>query len=1190
MEPGKSTVGEKPTNVTESRGKLCSFEETLLRESYYLGEHKLDNVLKSLLNLNNCCVLEEDPKDPRRSHLINQENFTRMIQNQTNIVKRSFKLEKKARGFSYLEFSNRFNLRYGDLISGKYPMIFTDYRRLIHSLKLAWSLHLTLLMKGVSTQTRQRVRGGTFSRTRENCLTLIFVNIYSQLRSVGITDERDIIKCFKTSLCYDVSVAMKQSELPSGVRIQLLPHSLVSNIRRLSSDEQVNLYFSFLQSKSLCEAVPQSFIQETLEKHRKQLSSPHRGVSPETLALLREEGRQFGKIVKRYYNPHEGFFPTNKATFRFPRNIGGMKGDLAFHGRLTNNPRPSSQSRIEPLVVGLFGQPGQGKSLLIVNLINLFREKFPGLTGSELCYMRTSNVKHWDGYHGQPIVVLDDLGQSGSGLDIQEFQTLVSCNPYILPMAKLEEKGTYFRSEIIITTSNLPYGHQLADLFEGPTSIIEPRAFWRRFHYPILVEDGLTFRLKSPPVWVDQSNFVKAGRKTALSTKMQNLMKSNGGHLRSSFCAGKFLLNINPADRWTEVETKQCLSEIRSLFRERQRFHFNHSETWTQTVLSQNQTFESLVGEKFFDQQLRLCSGWITPEEEVFDHFMCRMDFDAYPPEGPLEVRVEPIVEPLKVRTITAGRGDLFCLKPLQRAMWKALGDFPQYILTHGTQNLVPAISRVYQQSGPDDVWISGDYSAATDSVDLLASQALMEGILESIDHEPTRRWAMKELSPHLIFYPKSSGLEPALQKSGQLMGSFLSFPLLCLLNNATAKFAGLSPSQYLINGDDILMRAPASTYQIWKERVDEFGLELSLGKNYVSKRFGTINSQLIQEGEVTSSGKQRLLDRRVQVLGECLRDLELQLDTNCPDEVQKLFVQLNKRKLSRTVRSVRVPVSHGGLSLSWGSPPQDLKTRRTEILVYLHDLFKKITPLKGHICFPYLSIQELKESDLEAQNTAFNEPVSNKEYLEDFLTRPSIQQVNERCKHHPSLRACLLGKRIEDLPPLNFLQCKQIPFLPTHRDEVQRAIDSEFLSMFLTYSGTFDYSLFRKRIIQNHLGIEPDKIPQEYFFNLYDREFGCDLLDELDLKKKSKAAKFDLTLFKDRLDSDLKPKDFDLPTFSSDEFAQAQLTDVKTVLGLVDSGSFDHEVSIVQQMVLKDRISTELLEGFPKRELRKSH
>jgi hypothetical protein len=142
---------------------------------------------------------------------------------------------------------------------------------------------------------------------------------------------------------------------------------------------------------------------------------------------------------------------------------------------------------------------------------------------------------------------------------------------------------------------------------------------------------------------------------------------------------------------------------------------------------------------------------------------------------------------------------------------------------------------------------------------------------------------------------------------------------------------------------------------------------------------------------------------------------------------------------------------------------------------------------------------------------------------------------------------------------------------------------------MFLTYGGTYDYSLFRKRIIQNHLGIEPEKIPTEYFFNLYDREFGCDLLDELDLSKKSKAAKFDLSLFKDRLDSDLKPKDFNLPQISPEECAQAQLQDVKTVLGLYETSSLDQEVSILQQMVLKDRILTELSADFPKCELRRT-
>jgi hypothetical protein len=62
-----------------------------------------------------------------------------------------------------------------------------------------------------------------------------------------------------------------------------------------------------------------------------------------------------------------------------------------------------------------------GKSTVIPELVASLSRLFPGVPSKDLTYERTSHVEHWDGYSGQPIVILDDLGQSQSGKDIQEF-------------------------------------------------------------------------------------------------------------------------------------------------------------------------------------------------------------------------------------------------------------------------------------------------------------------------------------------------------------------------------------------------------------------------------------------------------------------------------------------------------------------------------------------------------------------------------------------------------------------------------------------------------------------------------------------------------------------------------------------------------------------------------------------------
>lgn len=1155
-----------------------------LKRSFYLNEHKLDRALKSVLTLSENCRAEKDYINPEKTILINTIDFSKMIQSQKPHIRERFKIQKKNKLFSFKKFLDENALKYESRISGVFPIIFNNYRITLHCLKLSWSLYITLLMKKVNLVVPKRNRKNSFSFNSENTLSLIFTHIYVQIKNLGITEEKEIIKCFKTSLCFSLSRVMKQTEFPSGKRFELLPHSLISNIKKLDETEQINLYFSFLQSKSLCQAVPEDFIQEALEKHQKQLSSPHKGVSESTLELLREEGKLFGKVVKKYFNPNLGFFPTNKATFQFPRNTGGMKGDLVFQNRLNNELSVDPHDRPEPFVIGLFGQPGQGKSLFINILINYLQSSFfNGIEPDKLCYMRTCNCKHWDGYSGQPIVVLDDLGQSKTGLDIQEFQTLISCNPYILPMADLKKKGTYFTSTIVITTSNLIFGHRLLELYEQSSGIIDPRSFWRRFHLPLFVEDCTLFSLKEQPVWIDSPNFVgPENRKTPFSIKMKTLISKYGNNLRSKCVSGLYLNGISEdRDRWCEITENQLFLKIHKLYQERERFFNNTRKTWNQKVVSKSCSYASRLGEEFVEDQLIKTTDFpqgllVDGLNYTDDELLCCLKFDAYPPAGPLEVRVEPIVEPLKVRTITAGRGELFCLKPLQRAMWLALDEFPQYTLTHGTNNLEPAIERIYQQSKPGDVWISGDYTAATDSIDLLASKALMEGILSELDHEPTKRWAMKELSPHLLFYPKNSGLKPVLQRSGQLMGSLLSFPLLCLLNNSTAKFSGLKPHQYLINGDDILMRAPSDIYPLWKERVSEFGLELSMGKNYISKDYGTVNSQLIFKDSVQSSGKQRLLDRRYKVLGECLRDLELQLDTDSPDSVQKLFKQFNRERLNKTVRSISVPVSHGGLSFQWGSRPVDERTLRTEILVYLHDLFKKIKPQAGCISFPYLSVQEFKSIDLDSQNQVFNLPVPNSEYVEDYLDRPSIQKINERCKNHPSLRSLFLEKKIEDLPPLSFLQVKNIPFEKGNREEVQKSIDSVFLKTFLNYEGQFTYDQFRKRFLRTFLGISNEEISKEYLFNLYDLELSCDILDNINYFD-SKSSRFDSKIFRHRLNCDLTPKDFNYPMVTDSVDYSLELSKLEEIF-CPPVSEFSDKLEQMDILSKKDSLLNELI------------
>jgi hypothetical protein len=240
--------------------------------------------------------------------------------------------------------------------------------------------------------------------------------------------------------------------------------------------------------------------------------------------------------------------------------------------------------------------------------------------------------------------------------------------------------------------------------------------------------------------------------------------------------------------------------------------------------------------------------------------------------------------------------------------MWKALGDIPTFSLTHG-KPLNEAIGTVLRGSErhPGGFLVSGDYSSATDKIHMDVSQALLDGILESISHEPTKLWARWEVGPHIIQYPKETGLDDVTQSNGQLMGSLLSFPLLCLANWATVK--DLSPD-CLINGDDILFWSKdMKDFQTWKSNATSLGLEFSIGKNYISPSWGSINSQLIatKQGVVPFSKTKSLITGPGGHLTE-------EISRN----FRGLFVRMNKEWLAKDCRSIDVPASHGGLGCVW--------------------------------------------------------------------------------------------------------------------------------------------------------------------------------------------------------------------------------------------------------------------------------
>jgi len=287
--------------------------------------------------------------------------------------------------------------------------------------------------------------------------------------------------------------------------------------------------------------------------------------------------------------------------------------------------------------------------------------------------------------------------------------------------------------------------------------------------------------------------------------------------------------------------------------------------------------------------------------------------FDLCPNSIP-RVKAHAIPEPLKVRMITKGEAQNYILKPLQKAMFKAMKSFPVFRLTSGQCIL----NNFKQTNDSRYVLVSGDYEAATDN---LHSDVMRTVVSELVKVLPPSiiPYVLRESGQHIVEYPDWTHLEPVLQTNGQLMGSLLSFPILCVANAATYGNAigceDLKDLPALINGDDIGFRDTLAVVRKWKRIAKDMGLKPSLGKNYISKDWFTINSQFCEYRKHNHTIKVRPSEAYSVLFNHKAR--KGYIDTirpACERFPKPLVVKYLKSKLLQTPRSIDIPVKYGGL------------------------------------------------------------------------------------------------------------------------------------------------------------------------------------------------------------------------------------------------------------------------------------
>jgi len=759
----------------------------------------------------------------------------------------------------------------------------------------------------------------------------------------SLSEDRDIIMVgtLKLSLARLFSREANQ-ELPSGEHyFNVFPPGVRLDVQERS--ERLRYFFSILQSKNICKDVSDRTVEINLQKHQKSLCRDPQEVivvPEEYLELCRRKGRVVGRRLRDFYHPGQTTLASMTATCHTPRSKGGCRAELT---QLKIDKRPPSR-RLEPLVVGLFGPPSSGKTTLLTTLIKElkrilgFPQDFPE---NLFTYSRSPFTDHWDGYKQQPVVIMDDFGQDTIyGLDFAQFDLAVSSNSFIVPMADLPSKGLEFTSKVILLTSNLKFG-EVVRTIHGPP-VLDNLSIWRRVKLPFNVllqpTDEGPVRLFQEIIpnlddyYSNSQQYYKADPNLSNLNRPRSLGFSDGFRRQS-------------VPYLTRATTFLGLVElIHSTYTSSVERYYAEIGVWPQIVASGH---FSVVGS---GEDVKVLHVPSTQNEKGYF-------FPIHPPSNS-SCKVVGLKEPLKVRTITAGPSVSRCLKPFQVALLQAIQLDPVFRVTRNatstdeendtllcieeTLRMLPQPKIWSDLQGEDYGYLSGDYISATDNLPFSVTQSLLQGILEEIDHQPTKEWAMWEIGAKTLRYPWGE----FTQTNGQLMGSILSFPLLCLANQVLCEWCGFQ--HFFINGDDLVAVVTRLQEQLWKERGRLIGLAPSPGKYFWDKEFCTLNSQLFfrsefDQGFLLTTGKFSLIVRGKKTISKTF--YEAQRMYGASDILRQQYLLTNLEALKRTPRSLSIPTSHGGLAFVNSGTYDAVLAKK----IYFRDLFRRT--LKNPVC-----------------------------------------------------------------------------------------------------------------------------------------------------------------------------------------------------------------------------------------------
>jgi len=320
---------------------------------------------------------------------------------------------------------------------------------------------------------------------------------------------------------------------------------------------------------------------------------------------------------------------------------------------------------------------------------------------------------------------------------------------------------------------------------------------------------------------------------------------------------------------------------------------------------------------------------------EVYDNVRARAR------EEVANVKLVALPEALKVRVISKGPPlTYFTLKPVQKFLHRQMRRLRAFRLL-GETVTPKLLNEVF--IGSSGVFHSLDYQSATDLLDPEMSGVAVDGICDAVGMpEDIRVLFHKALTGHLV--------EDEPQVWGQLMGSIVSFIVLCIVNLAVIRHAfeleshtriSLEEIPAVVNGDDGLVRSSDQFATIWESIARVAGLISSVGKVYSHPVYCNINSTsyefrngnfelipYVNMGLVMGLGRSGAGKVDLSIASEeydnpfvkSLGSRHHALIESCPVDlriaVHELFLQHNAVTLKNTRVPWYVPESLGGVGL----------------------------------------------------------------------------------------------------------------------------------------------------------------------------------------------------------------------------------------------------------------------------------